>query len=165
MYAPSLCFQSTSITPGLSTYIVCSLLIDLFIHLPNILDREIKQVRDDCAREFAKWPEVLAFLDVGNRPKKMTTRAAIKSARNVLNGHPAKEESYKTISGLNLTFGYEFDSVRRVNNDLAHGIWNCIKNVIAIITGTGESMKWKPSRAATEQAHGRFIGVANGTTK
>ena len=141
-------------------------MIDLFIHLANILDREIKHVRADFTREFAKWPEVLAVLDVGNRPKRMTTRAALKSARNVLNGDsPANQESFKTISGLYLTFGSEFDFVRRVNNDLAHGIWNCIKNVIAIITGTGDSMKWKPSRAATEQAHGRFIGVANGKIK
>ena len=140
------------------------MLIDLFLHLANILDREIQHVKAEFAREFAKWPEVLAFLDLENRPKRMTTKAALKSARNVLNGDsPANQESFKTISGLNLTFGSEFDFVRRVTNDLAHGIWNCIKNVIAIITGTGDSMKWKPSRAATEQAHGRFIGVANGT--
>ena len=42
--------------------------------------------------------------------------------------------------------------------DLAHGLWNMVKNVLDLVTKSGK-MHLKPSRRAEEETRGRFIGM------
>ena len=43
--------------------------------------------------------------------------------------------------------------------DLAHGMWNMVKNVMDLVTASGK-MHLKPARRAEEVARGRFTAVA-----
>ena len=44
--------------------------------------------------------------------------------------------------------------------DLAHGLWNMVKNVLDLVTKSGK-MHLKPSRRAEEEARGRFVGIGS----
>ena len=46
--------------------------------------------------------------------------------------------------------------------DLAHGLWNMVKNVLDLVTAT-RKMKLKPTRRADEVARGRFISLPANT--
>ena len=117
--------------------------------------------RNRYATEFSHV-EALRQSATLNPPKKMTSDAALQSARRVARDKKQQDtEPYKCIDACTRVMP-GWDKLARVINDLAHANSHLVKNIL-MLNANSDQMAFTNIRQTFEHNLGRFVGY-NGTS-